>query len=409
MVVRLLINENENEHEHEPDHDKKVIPMSVHAKYGGSTAARTLACPAWQKLSEGIPESPASYPAQLGTALHEVLEACLRDPDCNPFDAAGTIVEGIKITTEHITTKIYPALDAFEDLMDAYDIDQYWSEEWVARAEDVAGTADYIGLSADGKTVVFADYKSGDGIIVDARENKQGLFYAMCGRSTQFAKYMKNAERLVIAIIQPSDRREEYLDIWETDLATLDVFTAQHDAAVIASERGDGEPVVGSHCDWCPAEATCPAKKELVAAAEGFNPVELIATELSQALEIAEHIEGWVKAVRKKSHELLEQGAEIKGYKLVNKRATRVWNDTPALEDMIKLSRKLKKADAYDVKLKTPAQLEKACAANGVDFERFAPFISRVSSGTTLVGAHDKREAVLFSSTQKMLAERFAQ
>lgn len=383
--------------------------MSVHAKYGGSTAGRTLACPAWQTLSEGIPESPASYPAQLGTSLHEVLETCLRDPDYNPFDAVGTIVEGIKITADHITCKIYPALDSFEELMDKYDIDMYWSEEWVEHAEDVAGTADYIGLSADGKTVVFADYKSGDGVIVDARENKQGLFYAMCGLSKQFAKYMEKAERLVIAIIQPTDRREEYLDIWETDFATLDVFTAQHDAAVIASDKGDGEPVVGSHCAWCPAEATCPAKKELVRLAQDLVPAELVAAELSQALDVADHIESWIKAVRKKSHELLEQGAEIEGYKLVNKRASRVWNDTPALEELIKLSRKLKKADAYDIKLKSPAQLEKACATHGVEFDKFATHITRVSSGTTLVSASDKREAVTFSNTHKMLAERFAQ
>lgn len=384
--------------------------MSKHAKYGGSTAARTLACPRWQSLSKSLPKLPAGYPARLGTSLHAVMETCLLDADYNPFDSANTVVEGEEITQDHIVNKIYPALDACEELMDMYDVDRYYVEKWVEKTEDEAGTADLIAVSRDNKTVVFADYKSGDGVMVDAEENKQGLFYAMCGQTTPvFDKLLANAEKLIIAIIQPSERRDNILDIWETDLDTLEQFGREHDDAVIIAERGDTDPVMGSHCAWCPAEATCPAKLAAVRETEPLDPMNLLPVQISDAMALADKVESWAKAVRKSAHNLLEKGIEVDGYKLVNKRATRVWNDVEAVEKKVKLARKLKVSDAYDSKLKSPAQLEKVVASLGLDWDDYQEFISSVSSGTTLASVHDKREAVVFSNTHKMLAERFAQ
>lgn len=384
--------------------------MSKHAKYGGSTAGRTIACPAWQGLSKGLPKLTAGYPARLGTSLHAVMETCLLDAEYNPFDSANTVVEGEEITQDHIVNKIYPALDACEELMDEYDVDRYYVEKWVEKSEDEAGTADLIAVSRDNKTVIFADYKSGDGVMVDAELNKQGLFYAMCGLTTPvFADLLANAEKLIIAIIQPSERREHTLDIWETDLATLKQFGREHDEAVILAESGDAEPVMGDHCAWCPAEATCPAKLAAVRATEHLDPMTLLPAQISDAMAIADKVESWAKSVRKSAHELLEKGFEVDGYKLVNKRASRVWNDVEAIEKKVRLARKLKVSDAYDSKLKSPAQLEKVVGSLGLDWDDYKEHISSVSSGTTLASVHDKREAVVFSSTHKMLAERFAQ
>lgn len=383
--------------------------MSKHAKYGGSTASRTLNCPQWHKLSEGIPRSPSSAAAELGTALHAVIETCLLDMEHDPYDEVGKVIEGVLITNDHITDKIYPALDEFEKLMDAYDIDPFWVEEWVEVSEDVAGTADFIGLSRDKKTVVMADYKSGDGIMVYAEENAQGLFYTMCARHRIFKRLMAQVENLVIAIVQPSHRREEYLDIWETDLTRLDAFTKDHEAAVIAADAGTGEPCIGSWCAFCPAEATCPAKKNEVRKIDMLPAPTELAAELSEALVIADKVETWVKAVRKAAHEALDRGTPIEGFKLVNKRATRVWSDLPAVEKKVKLARKLKVADAYETKLKSPAQLEKVCDSLGIDWQTFEDFVSAVSSGTTLVSEHDKRQAVVINQGSKLLADRFAQ
>ena len=383
--------------------------MSHHAKYGGSTAGRTLNCAAWQQLSENMPKGPTSAAAELGTALHHVIEKCLLDCELDPYSFTGKTIEGVLITRDNITDKIYPALDEFEVLMDKYDIDQYWVEEWVEVNKDVAGTADFIGLSRDGLTAVFADYKSGDGLMVYAEENAQGLFYAMCARYRIFKKLLENVKNIVIAIVQPSHRRAEYLDIWDTTPAKLDAFTLEHEAAVIVAERGDSEPCIGSWCAFCPAEATCPAKLKEVAKIDFIPEDTALAEQLSEALVIADKVESWVKAVRKTAHDMMGKGTEIKNFKLVEKRATRVWNDIDAVEKKIKLARKIKVSDAYETKLRSPPQMEKVCHSLGIDWEDYDQFVSAVSSGTTLVSAHDPRQAIVISSTQKMLAERFAQ
>jgi len=51
--------------------------LTKHVKYGGSTAARTIACPGWHAQSADLPRAPASAYAEEGTALHTVMERLL--------------------------------------------------------------------------------------------------------------------------------------------------------------------------------------------------------------------------------------------------------------------------------------------------------------------------------------------
>ena len=116
---------------------------------------------------------------------------------------------------------------------------------------------------------------------------------------------------------------------------------------------------------------------------------------LEVALALATELEPWVKNVKSFAHEMLEKGAEIEGWKLVQKRATRGWIDPEATTDKLKASRKFKMDDYSDIKLKSPPQLEKVCKAKGVDFnDTFGEMVVSRSSGTTLAPESDKREAV---------------
>ena len=40
--------------------------MTIHLPFGGSTAARTLGCPAWHRKSENLPRKPAGAAADDG-------------------------------------------------------------------------------------------------------------------------------------------------------------------------------------------------------------------------------------------------------------------------------------------------------------------------------------------------------
>lgn len=380
--------------------------MTKHVKFGGSTAARTLGCQAWQELSDELPRSPTSHPAELGTALHEVIEDCLNDIDVDPYDFVGKEINHILLTEDNITDKIYPALDAFEELMDKYGIEKYNCESYYEMNGDaeIGGTTDYVGFPADPDTLVFADYKSGDGLMVQAANNKQNLFYAMCAVSANpdYQKYKK----FVFAIVQPSERRPDTLDVWETDKATLDAFTRDHEEAVYLSRKGGQTPTAGDHCKFCPAEATCPAKQQLIEVMDGYEVDKIKLEQVADALLLADEIENWVKAVRKFAHESLERGQPIEGFKLVAKRATRKWTDEKAVEVALKAV-KVTKAKSHDIKLKSPAQLEKIVPKAKLEKINFNELITKMSTGSTLVRETDPRPSLAPSVGSKMLAELF--
>jgi hypothetical protein len=122
---------------------------------------------------------------------------------------------------------------------------------------------------------------------------------------------------------------------------------------------------------------------------------ELTVDKLAEYLPLAEEVVAWSKEVQKLAYEQLELGTKIKGYKLVNKRASRVWNDLEAVENKVRKAKKIKIAQGFDMKLKSPAQLQKVCKELGIDFKQYEKLISAVSSGTTLAKESDKRPAAL--------------
>jgi hypothetical protein len=355
-------------------------------------------------MAEKLPRPPASDAAALGTALHTLVENCLNDVDYLP---APGIVDGVDITIDHIVNKVMPAVDAFEDLFEEYGCNHHVAlEEWVQIADDVGGTADVLALSDDGKTLIVGDYKSGDGVMVAAENNKQGMFYALCALKSWGSYDLSGVQRVVIAIVQPSERKKELCDVWETSKEAIEGFGLDVMAAVANADRP--EPIVkaGSWCTFCPNEAICPEKTGLTAKVERLPVNSLEVKQLGEALSVAGELENWIKAVRKLAHEQAELGVPIKGFKLVNKRATRQWADPAAIEDILRKARKIKNEDAFISKLVSPAQLEKVCKAKGVDFKKYSDYAVSVSSGTTLAPESDKRPSALPSAGLKALAAK---
>jgi hypothetical protein len=361
--------------------------MTVHYKFGGSTASRTLNCPTWTKLSKGVPSGPESEAARLGTALHELVENSLNDVDYEPYDAVGSVMESIRITSDHVEHKVYPAVEAFEDLTDNYNV-EYLTEMTMEMNEDIGGTADYVGWGPG--VVVMGDYKSGDGHLVDAHENDQLLFYTMLLQD-QHPELFDADTKVVMVIVQPSERKEQLVDIWETTTERVMQFKKDFLNAYESAKKRNTSPNSGPWCSYCPAEAVCPIKTGLVARAMRISKDSTELASLNEAMSMVDEVESWVRAVRKLAHEQAELGVKIDGWKLVAKRATRVWNDEEAVASIFKKARKLKQADYQNVKMKSPAQIEKVCKQKDVDFSKFEEYISSVSSGSTLAHEEDKR------------------
>ena len=369
--------------------------MLKHRKYGGSTARRTMNCPAWLQLSADVPKHEGkNAPADQGTMLHNCMEAVYSDAEPTPEELLkkGQHYNDEHLTQELIDTKLLPAIEAMEDLIETHDIDDYKTEPFVEIADDIGGSIDFIGISTDKKTVVIVDYKFGY-VDVPAKDNDQLRFYALAAATDAHTRdWFDEVENIVLAIIQPNDSGNDL----ETDHITmeqLDAFESDYLTAVEKSEEANPTPVSGAHCKYCPAHAVCPVKTGLAIKASRIT--EIHTEKLAEYLPMAEELLTWAKEVQKLAHEQLELGTPIKGYKLVQKRATRVWNDIPAVEMKVRKAKKIKIEDGFTFTLKSPAQLEKVAKQLKVPFTQYDKFISAVSSGTTLAKEEDPRPAAL--------------
>ncbi len=388
--------------------------VDVHYKYGGSTAARTLSCPGWAALAEflGLKSSGGSA-ADRGTMLHNACEIVVRD-SIMPYmllDLGVTYGEWT-LDKELLETKVIPALDELEYLADSLEVP--WgalqTEELIEYNEIVGGTIDISALSK--KLILIADFKFGEGIMVYAKDNSQLLFYAWLKLKAIKVLRVSRKAKVVVAIIQPADRREEYLDTWDTTVGEVLDFGDRFLKAVEIAEKSRPKEnlCAGSHCQFCPCagSGSCPEKTKA-----GNHALALINTDalkkldstkvidaksgvstldLKVALELAAELEPWIKQVRSFAITQLELGAKDIGYKLVQKRASRKWGDVDRVTKYLK--RKLKAANAMTATVISPAQAEKVAKKLGVKL-KLEDKLVKESSGVTLVPDDDKRSAIL--------------
>ena len=362
-----------------------------HLPIGGSTAARTLECPAWVSRSVNAPKQPSSTYADEGSMLHLVMEN-FYDNDLSFEDQLGVTTFNEHVFSEDTLELAVMAYQAAESVFDKYDIDEMMIEPFMEIVKDeVGGSTDLLCVSGDGKTVVVLDWKFGRHPVA-AEDNKQGLFYTLAAETDASTRGMfDKAEQFVFAVVQPKAYGNK-ADVWEFGEEELGLFDEQLVETIATSKEENPPAKAGDHCHYCPAAATCETRKLQVRSALVLDPE--VAADLSEAMAMVDQAEKWCKAVKAATHNTLERGGQVEGWKLVQKRASRVWTDPAAVEDKIRKAKKIKLSDGFDMKLKTAPQIEKVCKAIGYDFKSFEPLIAKVSSGTTLAPESDKRPAV---------------
>lgn len=378
--------------------------MGYHYQYGGSTAKRTLNCPGWKALTATLPEqdTSSSY-ADEGTVCHEACEKLGLNEDLAYEDLLNLNIKcnDAVLTEDLLEDKVIPAFEAYEDLLDEFKLEFTEAELQVEHDESTGGTVDLVAWTDD--VLFIGDYKFGDGNMVYAEHNEQMMFYAWCLLTDDKLKDIPRPEKILLSIIQPSDRRDEITDVWETSYDEIIDFGASFiGARRIAAQSNPGENLhSGDHCKFCPAAAVCPQKTGQAAAALRIDTGDHdeLQERLVEALELAEQLTPWIKEVFAFAEHQDELGVKIAGWKRVDKRATRKWIDEEAAEKYLK--RTLKAANAMKSKVISPAESEKVAKKLGVTIN-IDKFVVKKSSGTTLVRESDKRPAVL---SEKAIAE----
>ena len=365
-----------------------------HYKYGSSTAGRTQKCRAWHYLSKGIPRSEPSQAAQEGTTMHKVFEMCANDPKLYVDNFINTEVEGLNFTTA-MADKVFEGLLLLDKLVEehVFDFDQ---EVTMNEGELIGGTADVVMLNKHDNKFGVADLKTGDGNIIQAKNNSQLLFCAALMIQHYDLRHWVNDEtEVVLAIIQPTDRRDDPLDVWTTDVRTVMDFWDSFKLSVNISEGSQAIPSAGTHCKFCPAQTNCPAKTGQVDKALRLSTDSMELERLNEAMAIVDEVEAWCREVRKLAHEQAERGVKINGWKLVNKRATRQWDEDDGELSSLMTDAGLTLEDIYESKLITPAKAEKIFKKKELDFSCMKDYIVSKSSGTTLAHDDDKRPEAL--------------
>lgn len=310
-----------------------------------------------------------------------------------PSEFLGKTVEGLLIEEDHVD-RIESAWNAFQEVVKKHSLTD-WEPEVLGEYDketDIGGTADFIGWNNAG-LVVVGDFKFGKGIQVSPVNSGQGRFYAMaCRKDSCVSEFFEGAKRIIIAIIQPNDRGDDVLREWETTSKAIDEFETLF-VQTVKKAGTSPAPVLcaGDWCQYCPAAAVCPERTGETQRALQFKPDDL--EHLSVNMSRIKNLTAWIKAVESATINQLEVGSDVKGWKLVAKRAMNKWIDE---ENVItRLRRKMGgKKHMVTEKLLSPAQMQKAAKKLDVEID-IKNLTHKVSSGSTLAAADDKRPAVV--------------
>ena len=414
------------------------MPATEHSKLGASSAHQWMNCPASVRLCEGVADEATTY-ANEGSAAHALAEKCL-ETRTNAHDHLGielthggevfivdvemadAVQEYVNIIREDLSEVL-----GISDSIDPNELYQQWTQssgiefgvehrfhlDWLDPI--LFGTNDcYIG-DALGVLRVY-DYKHGAGVPVSAKNNPQLMYYALGCLGKDNLKMYHTVE---IIVVQPRCWDDSVVPRWTISVEDLYAWAYERLLpAAKAAQAPDAKYVVGEkQCRWCRARGECQALAEqnmdLIRAT--FDDVSssptvvpptaerLTSDELGQINKMLPLFEQWTRSIRAEIAKRLERGedSQVLGAKLVKKRSLRAWEDTGKAQ--VELMDAIGN-DVLDVKLKSPAQVEKIIkqALRGRKnteqrnemLDWLSQFIVTPDTGYTVVSLDNPREAV---------------
>lgn len=388
-----------------------------HSPLGGSGAARFIACPGSVSLaSDGVINEDGTtgemfdfdddtYSAP-GTAAHILAQRCLAT-DIEAWETIGKFIdnekgtiddkEGILIDREMTdgVTEYVNSIQKFH-LVGKKNGDISWLEHSFHCPDlhqHYYGTCDYMFLDRSASTLHVWDFKYGVGIVVEAENNAQAMYYA--AGAMEELDLWDEVDNVVLHISQPrafhwqgSHRYHkittEYLDDWLTQ-----TLLPAMDLALVSRETKAGD-----HCRFCPVRYYhCPSLDEAILTLEELilkaqqGVTALTNEEVGHLLNLGDIFGPVKKAVTQMATARAEKGQTIPGYKLakgMSKRAFREGAEEAAIEDYGE-----NQVFTESVMI-SPAVMEKL----PMDKKFTAKWASKTDGGLTLAKDADTRAAV---------------
>ncbi len=336
-----------------PEHENRA-----HALLSASGSHRWMACPPSARLEECC-ESKESDAAKEGTVAHELCELKVKiqlgeDVSMSEYEA---LKENPLFTKE---------MDACTNIYADYCIDTAKEENGLPLIEvelDLSsyipegfGTVDCVIVSED--TLHVIDFKYGRGVEVSPVENSQLMIYALGAYDLYSPIY--DFKTVKLTIVQPRLSAEP--KTWECDVQPLLDFAEKLKPIADLAFKGGGEFAPSEHtCLFCKVKYTCRARADKNLSTmflQEKDPYTLSNDEIGEILAMVSDFPKWIKDLEDYALEQLLAGHEIKGYKAVEGRSSRVWSDEKkAFETIIKDGTEEK--DLYETTPLSLAKIEK--------------------------------------------------
>lgn len=382
-----------------------------HSDIGASTCERWWNCPGSVALIKKAPPKEVSQAAAEGTAAHELAEWELKvvksgkKPDVYSKIGETLMVENIAgyddfeiEITEEMVDGVIVYLKAI-----AYDAARFGTnysfltieEQFRLDIDEKAWGRNDATLYKPFNVLYIYDLKFGRGIVVEVKDNKQLMYYALG------AMQGKDIKEVELCIVQPRAyhpdgpvRRFKY------SVHELKQFECELEQRIAITRYSNAKLHAGAHCKFCPAIVICPeVKKETheVAKRDFANVPAIPIDKMIQLAEMQPRIVDFLKEVSNYLKVQAERGVEIPGFKLVKAKSNRKWkNEQRVINDF----RKTLGDDMFTKpELRSPAQVEK-CAKDIIKKEEFLPYIEKPDNGLCLVQDSDPRQAVKSSASK---------
>lgn len=322
----------------------------AHALLGASSARKWLNCTPSARLEATLPDTTSTY-AEEGTLAHTIAELKLRKKYVDTSMTDRTFKSRMKkLTTDPLYADEMQActdeyLDYITGVAMGYDTAPYIVTEkqvdYSRFAPEGFGTADCIIIGAD--TMHVIDYKHGKGVPVYAENNPQMMLYALGALEAYGMLYAINT--INMAIVQPRLDSISEFSIGRGALVDWGILDVQDKAE--AAFAGTGEFCPGEWCtnNFCKARFTCRARGAANTALEDFaginapsfsdsgkfpQPPLLSDAEVGDVLQRAIDLAKWADSLKEYALEAILNGSEIPGWKAVEGRSNRAFDDVDA-------------------------------------------------------------------------------
>lgn len=383
-----------------------------HATLGASSAHRWMNCAGAPRMEKGIVDYGSVHAAE-GTAAHKLAEMALVS-ELPPSNWMGQTVNarGDFVVTEEMADAVDLYIAAVYCAVTTKNVILWIERRFNLDALDppapMFGTSDAVAYDPDEKMLTVIDLKYGRGVIVEVENNPQEMYYglgALLDIEKEYPEY--EIEKIKLVIVQPrAEHPDGHIRSVVIDYEDLIAFAVTLLEKARATTDPNAPLTPGDWCRWCKAAPVCPALQEqaMSVAKREFSelpmnlppaPEKLSMTELVTVLDNADLLVDWIKSVRAHVLGILERGGEVPGFKAVAKRAMRKWVDEPDVAEVVR-GLGLHDSEAYETKLRSPAQMEKALKR--IKEKLPEELWTKQSSGFNLAPTGDPRPQILLGA-----------